>query len=140
MPTACAAAACGLRRFATETDPTHPPGPTPAFQPSGISGQLPPPHPTASTFVTVLYQDTDHLDRLWTVTIDIPQPKDPPATTRVAFHAYMADNSRDYINLTSLWTPGIGWGGPWTPTRPRSVPPAVREAVEAALRQRQEVA
>lgn len=88
--------------------------------------------------MTTLYQGRDHRGRLWTVTIDIPQPKDPPATTRVAFHAYMADNSRDYINLTSLWTPGIGWGGPWTPTRPRSVPPAVREAVEAALRRLQQ--
>lgn len=99
----------------------------------------PPPHRTAT--VTLLHQGHDHCNRLWTVTVDIPQRKDPPGSTRVWFHAYQANSSsQDYINSTTLWTPGIGWGGAWTPTRPRAVPPAVREAVEAALRQLQEVA
>lgn len=90
--------------------------------------------------MTVLYQDTDHLDRLWTVTIDVPQPKDLPGTTRVAFHCPKPDgpDQRPHVDSTSLWTPGSGWGGPWTPTRSRSVPPAVREAVETALRRLQQ--
>lgn len=92
------------------------------------------------TELTVLYQDNDHRGRPWTVSIDIPQPKDPPNSTRVWFHAYQANSSsQDYINSTTLWTPGIGWSGPWVPTKPRAVPPAIREAVEAAL-QRQGVA
>lgn len=53
----------------------------------------------------------------------------------------MADNSRVYISNTSRWDPATcTWSGSWTPTRPRAVPPAVREAVEAALQKLQEVA
>jgi hypothetical protein len=87
--------------------------------------------------MTVLYQDTDHLGRLWTVTVDTPRRNDPPSCTRVAFHCPKLDgrDKRMHVDITSLWHPATGWSGPWTPTNPRSVPPAVREAVEAALRQ-----
>lgn len=92
--------------------------------------------------VTVLYQDKDHLGRLWTVTVDIPQPKDPAGSIRVAFHCPKPNgqDQRAHVDATSLWTPGIGWSGSWTPTRPRAVPLAVREAVETALQKLQEVA
>lgn len=91
--------------------------------------------------MTLLYQGHDHCNRLWTVTVDIPQPKDPAGSTRVAFHCPKPTglDQRAHVDATSLWTPGIGWSGTWTPTKPRAVPPAVREAVEAAL-QRQGVA
>lgn len=89
--------------------------------------------------MTLLYRGHDHCNRLWTVTVDISHPKDPPSSIRVWFHADVADGSRSHVDSTSLWTPGSGWRGPWTPTKPRAVPPAVREAVEAAL-QRQGVA
>lgn len=114
----------------------------------GILGTCPGPPGAASlahhhnvSITMFLYRDHDHCGRPWAVTVDVPRPKDPPGTVRVAFHALMADNSRDYINSTSLWDPATRtWSGTWTPTKPRAVPPAVREAVEAALQQLQEVA
>ena len=91
--------------------------------------------------MTILWRGLDHRSRPWLVTRDIPRPKDTAGSVRVAFHAVMADGSRDYINSTSLWDPATRtWSGSWTPTRPRAVPLAVREAVEAALQQLQEVA
>ena len=92
--------------------------------------------------MTVLYQGNDHLGRLWTVTVDTPRRSDPPSCTRVAFHCPKpgGQDQRPHVDTTSLWHPATGWRGPWTPTKPRAVPPAVREAVEAALTQLQEVA
>lgn len=91
--------------------------------------------------MTVLYKGTDHCNRPWVVSVDVSNLKDPPGSIRIWFHADMADNSRNYISSTSLWDPATAtWSGAWTPTKPRAVPPAVREAVEAALRQLQELA